>query len=73
MVRKEVEEAVHNPRAGKSPGVDNIPSELLKNGGETTTIALTVIQEDLGDEGMVEEVDTIAHCTLTTEMPPQAM
>ena len=30
-------------KAGKSPGVDNIPSELLKNGGEVKTTALTVI------------------------------
>ena len=37
------EEVVRNPRAGKYPGVDNIPSELLKNGGETTTTVLTVI------------------------------
>ena len=40
--REEVEEAVRNPRAGKSSGVDNIPSEVLKNGGETTTTVLTV-------------------------------
>ena len=43
MLREEVEEAVQSLKAGKSPGVDNIPSELLKNGGEATTIVLTVI------------------------------
>ena len=43
VLREEVEEAVRDPRAEKSPGVDNIPSELLKNGGETTTTVLTVI------------------------------
>ena len=43
VLREEVEEAVRNPREGKSPGVDNIPSELLKNGGETTPTVLTVI------------------------------
>ena len=32
-----------NLKAGKSPGVDNIPSKLLKNGGEATTIFLTAI------------------------------
>ena len=31
VLKEEVEEAVRNPKAGKSPGVDNIPSELLKN------------------------------------------
>ena len=41
MLWEEVEEAVHSLKAGKSPGVDNVPSELLKNGGEGTTSALT--------------------------------
>ena len=59
MLKEEVEEAVRNPKAGKSPGVDNIPSELLKNGGETAPTVLTVIlPEDMGDEGMDEGVDT---------------
>ena len=40
--REEVEEAVLNLRAGKSPGVDNIPSELLDNGGEIAPTVLTV-------------------------------
>ena len=43
VLREEVEKAVRNSRAGKSPGVDNIPSELLKNGGKTTKTVLTVI------------------------------
>ena len=34
---------MHSLKAGKSPGVDNIPSELLKNGSEATTTVLTVI------------------------------
>ena len=41
MLRKEVEEAVRSLKAGKSPRLDNISSELLKNGGEATTIVLT--------------------------------
>ena len=43
LLREEVEEAVRSLKAGKSPGVDNIPSEWLKNGGEATTAVLTVI------------------------------
>ena len=73
VLREEVEESVCNPRAGKSPRVDNVPSELLKNGGETTTSPDSDMQEDLADEGMAEGVDTIAHHTLTTERPSQAM
>ena len=42
-MREEVEQAVRSPKAGKSAGVDNIPSELLKNGGEATTTVLTPI------------------------------
>ena len=44
---EEVEEAVRDPRAEKSPEVDNIPSELLKNGGETTPTVLTVIFQNM--------------------------
>ena len=43
MLREEAEEAVRDPKAGKSTGVDNIPSDLFKNGGETTPTVLTVI------------------------------
>ena len=43
VLREEVEEAVQSLKAGESPGVDNIPSELLKNGGKATIIVLTVI------------------------------
>ena len=43
MLREEVGEAVRNPTVGKSPGVDNIPSELLNNGGKATTTVLTAI------------------------------
>ena len=43
VLREEVEEAVHSLKAGKSPGMDNIPSELLKNGDEATTTVLSVI------------------------------
>ena len=38
-MREEVEEAVHSLKAGKSPGVDNTPSEL-ENGGEAATTAI---------------------------------
>ena len=47
MLREEVEEAVHSPKARKSAGVDNIPSELLKNGGEAATTALTGICKEV--------------------------
>ena len=43
ILREEVEEAVKKMKNGKSPGVDNIPGELIKNGGEAMIDALTVI------------------------------
>ena len=45
--REEAEETVHSLKAGKSPGVDNIPSELLKNVGETTTTVLIAICQNI--------------------------
>ena len=74
VLREEVEVAVRGLKAGKSPGVDNIPSELLKNGGAATTAVLTAIMpKDLGDEEMVEGVDTLTCHTFTKERQPQAM
>ena len=43
VMSEEVEEAVRSLKAGKSEGVDNIPCELLKKGGEATTTVLTTI------------------------------
>ena len=43
MLREEVGEAVRNPKAGKSPGVDNVPFEPLESGGVATTTVLTVM------------------------------
>ena len=43
VLTEEVEEAVRSLKAGKSPGVNNIPSELLRNGGEAPTTVLTAI------------------------------
>ena len=43
VLREEAEEAVYSLKAGKSPGVQNILSELLKIGGEATTTVLTEI------------------------------
>ena len=43
VLREEVEEAVRSLKAGKSHGVDNIPSELRKNGDKATTTFLTAI------------------------------
>ena len=43
VLREEVEEAVHRPKAGKSLGVANILVELLKNGSKAAATVLTAI------------------------------
>ena len=42
VLREEIEGAVHSLKAGMSPGVDNIPSEPLKNGGEARTVSTAI-------------------------------
>ena len=41
VLRKEIEEAVCCLKAGKSPEVDNISSQLIKKGSEATTTVLS--------------------------------
>ena len=71
VLREAVEQAVYSLKTGKSPGVDSIAPELLKNGGNSN-IPNSDMPEDLRDEEMAEEVDTITHHTFTEEMQPQA-
>ena len=47
VLREEAAEAVRSLKTEKSPGVDNIPSELLKNGGEAATSVLTAIYQKI--------------------------
>ena len=43
VLREEVEAAIKTLKPGKSPGVDNVPSELIKHGGESTVEALSIL------------------------------
>ena len=43
ILREEVEVAVQSLKLGKSPGVDNVPSELVKHGGNEVVKALTAL------------------------------
>ena len=38
-------------KGGKSPGDDNIPAELIKNGGEAMISALTIIYNNIWETG----------------------
>ena len=51
IVREEVEAAVKYLKGGKSPGNDNIPAELIKNGGEAMISALTIICNKIWETG----------------------
>ena len=70
MLREKVEEAVRSLRAGKSPGVDNIPSELLKNGGEATTTVTIAMYKKIWktNEWLTAGVDTIARHIFTISL-----
>ncbi|KAK3893242.1 hypothetical protein Pcinc_002931 [Petrolisthes cinctipes] len=51
ILRDEVVAAVDSLRSGKSAGVNNIPSELLKHGGESTIDMLTMICNKIWQTG----------------------
>ena len=68
MLREGAEEAVHSLNAGKVPGVDSIPSELLKNGGEAAATVPTVIRRMIWETrpGMAEGFGTVVRHTYTS-------
>ena len=47
VLREEVEAATKSLKKGKSAGVDNIPSELVQAGGETTIDMLLIICNEI--------------------------
>ncbi len=51
ILRREVEAAVQSLKKGKSAGVDNIPAELVKAGGEDVITVLTTICNKIWQTG----------------------
>ena len=51
ILRKEVEDAVQSLTKGKSAGMDNIPAELVKAGGEDVITAVTTICDKIWQTG----------------------
>ena len=51
ILREEVETAIRSLKCGKAAGVDNIPAELLKNGGEIVIDVLTTICNQIWKTG----------------------
>ena len=49
ILPEEVESAIHHLKNGKSPGVDNIPAELLKHGGPEVVSMFTTICQGIWD------------------------
>ena len=45
IVREEVEAAIKSLKSGKSPGVDQVPAELLQHGGPELRKAFTTIYQ----------------------------
>ena len=56
-IHREVEIAVAALKKGKSAGVDNIPTDLVKAGGETMTNVLTDQQQDLENRKVAYPID----------------
>ena len=51
ILREEVETAIRSLKNGKAAGVDNVPAELIKNGGETVTDILLKICNKIWQTG----------------------
>ena len=51
ILKSEIEEAINALKKGKSPGVDNIPGELIQAGGEHMTMALHNICKHIWKHG----------------------
>ena len=58
ILTSEVEEAIKSLKDGKSPGIDNVPAQLLKNGGQTTIEAYTKLCNDVWSSGVWPSVWT---------------
>ena len=50
ILKEEVEAAVQSLKLGKSPRVNNVPSELLKNGGKAVVKALTALGQQIWEQ-----------------------
>ena len=51
ILREEVEAAVKSLKRGKSAGVDNIPAELVQEGGEAMVDTLLIIRNKIWQTG----------------------
>ena len=51
ILREEVGAAVKCLRGGNSPGIDNIPAELIQNGGQDTISTLSIICNMIWETG----------------------
>ena len=50
ILKAEVEAAVRSLKPEKSPGIDNVPAELLKHGGDTTVDVLTALCQKIWEQ-----------------------
>ena len=73
IMKEEVEAAVWSLKCGKSPGVDNIPSELIKLRQRSCQGPNSSMSADLGTEKVAKGVDTIIDDTTTKERKSQVM
>ena len=62
-------------KAGKTPGVDNVPAQLLKSGGKAkySKYSQNTLLEDRGRNEMAKVMDAVTGNTTTKERPNQTM
>lgn len=70
---EEVKEAIHSMKSRSSPGIDNIPAELLKCGEEENEGIHWHVLQHFGNQAVAERIDAITSHTSAEKGEPEAV
>ena len=71
ILTSEVEEAIRNMKDGKSPGIDNIPTEMLKTvGKQQSRLIHKTLQWGVDIKNLAILMDTVDHHSSPKEGQP---